>query len=940
MAAKRKLEIVDETFSPPDSNAIALRECEDENGNEPKPKCARIYSEQQDLLDAEDAKQNATRFSPDTRDFVQSLGLGVDSCISEISSSGIDELHSVIAELVDHLVNATDSKDKSLNLNEKNNSIDLRVDESGYDTQLENDFTYFNFSSNNGLNTSHFTFNNVDSEKLTKQEMHTHNKITNETNVYHWKSTDSLQTLNAVVENAKSTVQDTCSNVCNAEVNLDVDAEGSYIDNDSMGSEVDVVGTDSDEHTVPGGQKYASKANDCTTMHQMPAVNDDSSNSSSNSSLNSDISQEAPTTSSSIAGNGSADSSETDNETSETLRHLRGALKKPGIKRNKKSVNFTNVTVYYFPRSQGFTCVPSQGGSTLGMDYRHCHIKCFSLDDHAEEKKQVHRNILMRQKKFAKQYQKHHSTSTSESDEDSNEDVSDISDSELEMDSCYFLQPVPIRQRRALLRASGVRKIESLEKEECRDIRASREYCGCECRIYCDPETCQCSLAGIKCQVDRLSFPCGCTRDGCGNLNGRVEFNPLRVRTHFIHTLMRLELERKSEQQLEFQSLSSGDSSDSCSNAVSSSCTSNSHYIQTSTSDSFANSNSLISSGESFLSSLSGNTSNASLTSGCSTSVNTNVLNCSSTANVHNNNSDIYGSPFSPDDSSYSENSDCTSDEYDSDTLSANKPAIKVCTNHKPSISNLGPHSTQGTLPPFPSLSAETSSVPPANGSTINGTEFANSQHYSSHQTGHFIGVAAASARDLSSHLNVSSSQSAVSYVPNYNYHELYNNQYISPSQQSSAHEDCSAVTTSNMQSPASTMDDDHHYTDLSQSIASSKSVENISGLLSAANIVKDLRLINPLTVLPQSPISIHASETNEMRVNLNANDNVGKQMMNEMNRNRHQSTNSECCVDQHESSTRQEQQQTSLNQQQAHEELSENFGEIIKKTMVETVTA
>jgi len=35
--------------------------------------------------------------------------------------------------------------------------------------------------------------------------------------------------------------------------------------------------------------------------------------------------------------------------------------------RVKKSVSFDDVTVYYFPRVQGFTCVPSQGGSTLGI---------------------------------------------------------------------------------------------------------------------------------------------------------------------------------------------------------------------------------------------------------------------------------------------------------------------------------------------------------------------------------------------------------------------------------------------------------------------------------------------------------------------------------------------------------------------------------------------
>ena len=46
-------------------------------------------------------------------------------------------------------------------------------------------------------------------------------------------------------------------------------------------------------------------------------------------------------------------------------------------------------------------------------------------------------------------------------------------------------------------------------------------------------------------QVDRAGFPCGCSRDGCANSSGRIEFNPVRVRTHFIHTIMRLELEKK-----------------------------------------------------------------------------------------------------------------------------------------------------------------------------------------------------------------------------------------------------------------------------------------------------------------------------------------------------------------------------------------------------------
>lgn len=214
--------------------------------------------------------------------------------------------------------------------------------------------------------------------------------------------------------------------------------------------------------------------------------------------------------------------------------------------KKKRGISFDSVTVYYFPRAQGFTCVPSQGGSTLGMGSTHSHMQRFSLTEHAVEQRRLHRQILQQLRS-----ERHVSTGngSSSDDSDSEEEPSDASESELDLDSYYFLQPVPTRQRRALLRAAGVRKIDALEKDECRDIRSSREFCGCGCKGYCDPDTCSCSQAGIKCQVDRLNFPCGCTRDNCANSSGRIEFNPVRVRTHFIHTLMRLELEKKQKEE-------------------------------------------------------------------------------------------------------------------------------------------------------------------------------------------------------------------------------------------------------------------------------------------------------------------------------------------------------------------------------------------------------
>ena len=50
-----------------------------------------------------------------------------------------------------------------------------------------------------------------------------------------------------------------------------------------------------------------------------------------------------------------------------------------------------------------------------------------------------------------------------------------------------------------------------------------------------------------------MSFPCGCTKDGCNNSTGRLEFNPIRVRTHFLHTIMKMELEKSHEEQYQHQ---------------------------------------------------------------------------------------------------------------------------------------------------------------------------------------------------------------------------------------------------------------------------------------------------------------------------------------------------------------------------------------------------
>lgn len=96
--------------------------------------------------------------------------------------------------------------------------------------------------------------------------------------------------------------------------------------------------------------KGASPEDSC--VESLPSSSDMERDDTSNSSIKSELSSEVPST--------------TVNTTAEEASDCDEPPKK---KPKKKSVCFANVTVYYFPRTQGFTCVPSQGGSTLGKHY-------------------------------------------------------------------------------------------------------------------------------------------------------------------------------------------------------------------------------------------------------------------------------------------------------------------------------------------------------------------------------------------------------------------------------------------------------------------------------------------------------------------------------------------------------------------------------------------
>ncbi|TRZ00218.1 hypothetical protein DNTS_029909 [Danionella cerebrum] len=221
----------------------------------------------------------------------------------------------------------------------------------------------------------------------------------------------------------------------------------------------------------------------------------------------------------------SADSCDSLNAPSSSLTPA-SILRRHKASLGRKQVRFDAVTVYYFSRKQGFTSVPSQGGSSLGMARHHCAIRRYTLGEFAREQESSHKHVLhqhLRQEKLNARKLKLTRNGTVDCPEAELLTLDDISDEDLdvesvEVDDCFFLQPLPTKRRRALLRASGIARIDAREKTELRAIRLSREECGCDCRFYCDPRHCGCSQAGIKCQ-----------------------FNPLRVRTHYLHTIMKLE---------------------------------------------------------------------------------------------------------------------------------------------------------------------------------------------------------------------------------------------------------------------------------------------------------------------------------------------------------------------------------------------------------------
>lgn len=218
------------------------------------------------------------------------------------------------------------------------------------------------------------------------------------------------------------------------------------------------------------------------------------------------------------------------------------SIPKKAKKARRGNVTFDQVTVFFFPRCQGFTSVPSRGGCTLGMQQRHSVLRTYTLAEFAVEQRLLRREKLLnrlREEKLealkmmvsnsASGVQSWHKQSwfnphpspqltkngTQESAEAEQLTVDDIPEHDIDisganLDEGSFLQPYTPKRRYALLKAAGVKKIDKEEKKQLHELRISRENCGCDCQGFCDPETCGCSLAGIKCQVRAARISLGC----------------------------------------------------------------------------------------------------------------------------------------------------------------------------------------------------------------------------------------------------------------------------------------------------------------------------------------------------------------------------------------------------------------------------------------------
>lgn len=68
------------------------------------------------------------------------------------------------------------------------------------------------------------------------------------------------------------------------------------------------------------------------------------------------------------------------------------------------------------------------------------------------------------------------------------------------VDDWWFLQSISPKKRRKILKRH-ISDVDSQDRLNNRGLRKERDVCGCNCQSVCYPDTCECALNDIPCQV-------------------------------------------------------------------------------------------------------------------------------------------------------------------------------------------------------------------------------------------------------------------------------------------------------------------------------------------------------------------------------------------------------------------------------------------------------
>uniref|UniRef100_A0A8R1E1B7 Cysteine/serine-rich nuclear protein N-terminal domain-containing protein n=1 Tax=Caenorhabditis japonica TaxID=281687 RepID=A0A8R1E1B7_CAEJA len=197
----------------------------------------------------------------------------------------------------------------------------------------------------------------------------------------------------------------------------------------------------------------------------------------------------------------------------------------------RRNVKYDGLKVYYFDRRQGESTVPSEGEVSLAMQDNHHTHRYFPLSTG----KRPILDLSLYDDEDLSDGEVIHPDSDGEHDYE-------------EFSSAKFISAVNQKFRIKLLKKSGV-KVEK-NQDSIDALRKMRVECGCSCENgVCLPETCQCAIDGIQCQVDGGEYPtvpCACFAETCTNPNGRIFYDPDAVQDHRTRTIMNWRAAQKS----------------------------------------------------------------------------------------------------------------------------------------------------------------------------------------------------------------------------------------------------------------------------------------------------------------------------------------------------------------------------------------------------------